>query len=369
MRSRRPTRMNTRIQRPRLSSSRSFGNLDHRAQRLRNALWGAFVGDALAMPVHWYYDRGALRRDYGTVANYLAPKNPHPDSILWRSRCDLLQPQYDILHDQRPYWGRRDVHYHQFLVPGENTLNLKLAEVLLASIQDKSGYDVDAYLDRYIDFLRQPGRHNDTYIEECHRHFFENLARGMSPRAAGKSDSHIGGLVAVPIIAALHHENPSAARAAVRTHVGLTHCCPETLAFADSLTCLLLAVFDGTSMLEAAEDVAHAVPDARLVPARLVDWAAEPDAQVVGGRLSNACYVDEAFPSVLYLALKYAGNFEQGLIANTNLGGDNCHRGAVLGALLGAASDSDPIPARWRADLEARARLEPLIESLVRLMV
>ena len=25
--------------------------------------WGSFIGDALAMPVHWYYDRAALRRD------------------------------------------------------------------------------------------------------------------------------------------------------------------------------------------------------------------------------------------------------------------------------------------------------------------
>ena len=28
-------------------------------ERLRGALWGMFVGDALAMPVHWYYDLAA----------------------------------------------------------------------------------------------------------------------------------------------------------------------------------------------------------------------------------------------------------------------------------------------------------------------
>ena len=27
-----------------------------RIRRLRNALWGLFIGDALAMPAHWYYD-------------------------------------------------------------------------------------------------------------------------------------------------------------------------------------------------------------------------------------------------------------------------------------------------------------------------
>ena len=45
--------------------------------RARGALWGQFIGDALAMPVHWYYDTAALRRDYGTVTGYVAPKQPH----------------------------------------------------------------------------------------------------------------------------------------------------------------------------------------------------------------------------------------------------------------------------------------------------
>ncbi|WP_373500889.1 ADP-ribosylglycohydrolase family protein [Desulfococcus sp.] len=38
---------------------------------------------------------------------------------------------------------------------------------------------------------------------------------------------------------------------------------------------------------------------------------------------------------------------EAGLIANTNLGGDNAGRGAVLGALLGAANGDGSFPASW----------------------
>ena len=52
------------------------------ADRLRGALWGMFVGDALAMPVHWYYDVAALQRDFGTIRDYQAPKDFHPNSIL-----------------------------------------------------------------------------------------------------------------------------------------------------------------------------------------------------------------------------------------------------------------------------------------------
>ena len=37
---------------------------------------------ALAMPVHWYYNVAALQRDFGTLRNYQAPKDFHPNSIL-----------------------------------------------------------------------------------------------------------------------------------------------------------------------------------------------------------------------------------------------------------------------------------------------
>mgnify|MGYP001584648574 FL=1 len=52
------------------------------AERMRGALWGLFVGDALAMPVHWYYDLAALQRDFGALRDYQAPKDRHPSSIM-----------------------------------------------------------------------------------------------------------------------------------------------------------------------------------------------------------------------------------------------------------------------------------------------
>jgi len=66
----------------------------------RGALYGLCVGDALSMPVHWYYNRQALNQDYGRVKDYLAPHNPHPDSILWRSSYKAPNARGEILHDQ-----------------------------------------------------------------------------------------------------------------------------------------------------------------------------------------------------------------------------------------------------------------------------
>jgi len=145
---------------------------------------GSLVGDAVAMPVHWYYNTLALDRDYGAIDRYLAPRNPHPDSILWRSHYQPLNKKGDILHEQARYWGQKGIHYHQFLVAGENTLNLKLARELFQWITDRKNYDPSAWLEHYIACMRNSHWHRDTYVEEYHRAFFTNLSRGKPPLIA-----------------------------------------------------------------------------------------------------------------------------------------------------------------------------------------
>jgi len=89
------------------------------------------------------------------------------------------------------------------------------------------------------------------------------------------------------------------------------------------------------------------------------------DLRVIGGLLSPACYIEHSVPAVLYLAARYSDDFEAALVANTNVGGDSCHRGAVLGALLGAALGYQAIPERWIQGLQSRAELEQEIETFL----
>ena len=44
----------------------------NKGDRMRGALLGMFVGDALAMPVHWYYNIAALWQDFGQLKDYQA---------------------------------------------------------------------------------------------------------------------------------------------------------------------------------------------------------------------------------------------------------------------------------------------------------
>lgn len=324
-------------------------------ERAMGALWGLFLGDALAMPVHWYYDRQALREDYGVVRDLLPPHNPHPGSILHRSQYRPRNPEADILHDQAQYWGRGGVHYHQHLTAGENTLNLQLVQLLVALCAEQGRYDADQYLGRMIAFLRNPSSHRDTYVEEWVRGFFERRARGLALRDCGVVEKHIGGLAGPTALLILHHDDPQLARAAAHEHRELTHKGPAMAEALDAVADVLQPVLAGHAMrdvIDAAQGKGQ-----RLLSRDFAAWETLDDYEVIGRRLSPACYVDDSVPAVFYLARKYAGWPEDGLIANTMVGGDNCYRGAVLGAVLGAASGRSGWPHRWCENLRYRPAL------------
>ena len=50
--------------------------------RMRAALFGLYVADAVAMPVHWMYDLRNLQRDYGQVKGYMRPLDKFEGSIM-----------------------------------------------------------------------------------------------------------------------------------------------------------------------------------------------------------------------------------------------------------------------------------------------
>ena len=303
-----------------------------------NAYQGSLAADALAMPVHWYYDTAALLQEYGTVDHFMEPKNPHSGSILWRSEYQALNEKGDILRDQAQYWGMRGVHYHQFLKAGENTLNYRLARELFEFVNERGGYDPDAWLERYIAKMLEPGWHRDTYVEEYHRAFFTRYSQGKKPRKCGISDVHIGGLATVPALcAALCALKPgtelSELRIIVKEHVGLTHAHANVLRAADTLVRLLWRIAEGMEIheairLEAGDWISGNKSDS---------WLHQPDEHVIGSRFSPACYIADAMPAALYLVWKYHRDFSAGITANAMVGGDSCHRGAVVGSILGAA--------------------------------
>jgi ADP-ribosylglycohydrolase len=234
-------------------------------------------------------------------------------------------------------------------------------------------YDRDAFLHAYAAFMTTPGSHNDTYAESYHRDFFANYALGIPLQQCAGSEGHdtasIGGLVGLPpvVVATFLQHGLAAVDQALLTHLRSTHRSTKLERYALLLGKMLPRLLQdpepnvGPLACTVAESLGF--PAKRVV--ERVNRDQLSDDQVIGGMLSSACYIEQSFPAVLYLAARYPDDFEAALVANTNAGGDNCHRGALVGALLGAALGLQAIPERWIRGLRSREELEAEIESFV----
>lgn len=72
-----------------------------------------------------------------------------------------------------------------------------------------------------------------------------------------------------------------------------------------------------------------------------------------------------AVPGVLFLAFKYRNSPEDGILANANIGGDNCNRGSLLGAILGCMSKKKVLSSAPLSKLYEVEELEQNIEKFI----
>lgn len=231
-----------------------------RAERMRDALWGLFVGDALAMPAHWFYDVANIQRVFGGgVSGYAAAPHPHPESFMvgMEYRPDVETARrfgrpFDILHEHARFYdttysdletatNEREeshgnpvpqledrFHYHHGLNAGENTLGANLVRVLLRSVVQEGRYDPDAFQRAFVEYLAAPGANRDPYTEFYLRAWFENYSQGVEPRLCAPfqrdkwSVASMGGIVR-PLVASLLAEGSCQGLGVAFEHQALTH--------------------------------------------------------------------------------------------------------------------------------------------------
>jgi ADP-ribosylglycohydrolase len=321
------------------------------------ALRSLFVADSLAMPVHWFYNpQDILNAFPNGITQLEAAPDHHPSSIMslhstaggGRGTQKAIGTRREIvgeviLKGKRKYWGKPNQHYHQGMQAGENTLNAHCARVVMrAMLATGLHYQKEKFLDDYIAFMTSDvPLHPDTYAESYHRGFFANLESGKPKEQCGAvthDTPSIGGLVTIaPIVLCerLRGTSLNEVRRLCREHLFLTHPDEELaevcLTYVDLMNNLLFRKDE-----ESAKDfIARA---AQMNPGLdLPDLMAKTrsDRDIVGGRFTIACYISGSWPIVLYLAYKYHDHPERALLVNANAGGDNVHRGSVLGVLLG----------------------------------
>lgn len=343
------------------------------------SLKNAFIGDALAMPVHWFYNPADIYRAFPLgIEQFEDAPDFHPSSIMslhstqqggraakqGASQKEIVGDV--ILKGKRQYWNTANRHYHHNMKAGENTLNAHCAEIVLKCAL--KGYQVDDFLAQYVAFMcADIPLHPDTYAESYHRGFFANLEKGMPAEKCGAithDTASIGGLVSVTplvVVQAVKGHSTEDIQSIVRRHLYLTHPDESLASICDFYVELIVRLMhrNDDDVLEIINDIA--IRSARFSVAAL-SAKKRSDIEVVGRMYSPACYISDAWPSVLYFAYHYASAPKRALIANTNVGGDNVHRGFVLGALLGLIEGSEI--SDWYTKLLRAEHLAQIIERI-----
>eukprot|EP00746_Dinoflagellata_sp_MGD_P004232 gnl/MRDRNA2_/MRDRNA2_108165_c0_seq1.p1 gnl/MRDRNA2_/MRDRNA2_108165_c0~~gnl/MRDRNA2_/MRDRNA2_108165_c0_seq1.p1 ORF type:complete len:355 (-),score=66.71 gnl/MRDRNA2_/MRDRNA2_108165_c0_seq1:83-1147(-) len=336
------------------------------ADRIAGALWGMFIADALAMPTHWFYGgSGQVQQVFGRklVGYEKFPNVKFPQSIMTLSNTGGAgrgSDEGDIIgtvinHGKKDYWKRGSGnHYHCTLDAGENTLEGEMARLSMKSMTN-GGFDLGRMREEYINFMTTPGSHNDAYASTYHRMFFANRQRGLPLDDCPDNDSHnvdaIDGLIMpVPVILGTVLQDEAKSVETARQSVKVTRKAARVEEYIPRLTWLLRSVLGGRKAADAAQDLA-------------TNMYGRP----IGTQNSDpvvACYIDPNFQSLLHFTAKY-DDFKDCLLANANAGGENVHRGLVLGAVMGAGAGAKGIPEHLKTGLKHSADLNKEIKAFV----
>lgn len=341
------------------------------------------AGDALAAPTHWYYGgKGQVIGEYGhEISEYTKPNTKLAGSILNKSNLNgggrsssswnTKQQQKSIIgdvinHGKQDLWSpNKSIHYHATLQKGENTLEVQLARVLMKSMVKQGGrFDADHFRQAYMDFMTTPNSHNDTYASTCHRMFFANLIHNqLPPDQCPDNDHHnvdtVDGLV-LPTIVAMADPTAAAACAAVTRESKVLE------GFSNQWGQLVHAALYEPD--DAAFENIHLAHFAQESIRRL------PNPNVSDAHTMSACYLSQSLPGLVDMTAKYLKppqnpnhntNVWHALLANANVGGENVHRGSILGAILGARAGVSQLPPQLMSGLYPHQELAAEIDDFV----
>lgn len=347
--------------------------------RAAGALMGAFVGDALALGPHWYYDLDQLRADYGAwISDYTTPKP-----------------------------GR----YHSGMKAGQSSQAGVLLRLTLESLVACGGYDeaefcrrMDSSFFPLIDGtpMHGPGGYTSQSIRHAwQKRVVEGLPWGQ---VAGPADTTEAAerIIAIAVRYALQ---PGILAGAVALNTQLTQTDGTVVAMTVAFGVILGALVEGQSLdgelsqklmgrVKSGELPFHAItgenlgmprpgepevptagrfpsPDALLGPSFIARAATDPDIRIepawkVSLVYGMPCAIYHQFPAAYYLAARFGDDFESAVLHAVNGGGQNQARAILTGALAGAQTGLSGIPRRFLDGLEHSAELLALADRLAR---
>jgi len=345
--------------------------------RIQGTLMGAWIGDALGLGPHWYYDLDELRRDYGDWINGYTDPKP----------------------------GR----YHDGLKAGQLSQSGFILKLMVQSLIENSGYDEKDFTDRLDCELfpllngtpvSGPGNYTSQSIREVWRRHVE---QGLGWDQAGSHADTTEAIERTLAIAVRYALEPGRMADAVSANTLLTQSddtvVSMTVAFGSVLSLLVQGhpldsqisaklmrlVKNGTLPFHAVtrdnlkppapgdpdppRAGRFASPDALLSPSYMASAAVDPGIRIepawkVSIVYGMPCAIYHMLPAAYYLSARFNNDFESAVLNAINGGGQNQARAILTGALTGAQVGLSGIPKRFLDDLEDVDRLRKMANEL-----
>ncbi|XOB91081.1 ADP-ribosylglycohydrolase family protein [Pseudomonadota bacterium 24LQ007] len=345
--------------------------------RAAGALMGAFIGDALGLGPHWYYDLSELHRDYGD----------------W----------IDGYTDPQP--GR----YHDGMKAGQLSQSGFILTLMLRSLVEAKGYDEGDFCRRLDEELfplidgtpsTGPGGYTSQSIRDAWRkRVQQSLPWGQVGGHADTTEA-IERTLAIAVRYALQ---PAQLARAITDNTVLTQVDDTVTSMTVAFGAILGLLVQGNKLdseisdklmvlVKSGELPFHAVtsdnlqpprpgdpdppragrfasPDALLTPSFIAAAAADPDIRIdppwkVSLVYGMPCAIYHQLPAAYYLSSLFQDDFESAVLQAINGGGQNQARAMLAGALTGAQVGLSGIPKRFVEGLENSNELQNIVEVL-----
>ena len=152
------------------------------SDRLKGAVFGSFIGDALTLPAHWIYNPRKIERTYQRITDYLDPASNQ---------------------------------YHAERHAGDQSHYGDQALVLMRSLEPGQGFSLPAFAQRW----QAMWSHYDGYIDGATRDTLTALESGKAPSEAASSSNDIAGAsrMAPLVVALAGQEEDALVQAAAQT--------------------------------------------------------------------------------------------------------------------------------------------------------
>jgi ADP-ribosylglycohydrolase len=352
--------------------------MENRKDRAKGALFGAFIGEALGVGPHWYYDLDELKSDFGDwIDDYTTPKKGRYHDKLKAGELSqqgwIVKEMARYLIDNNGYsdetftnWMDHNIlpHVSHDALQGVGGYTSQMMRQLYqARIIDKKNWNDIASIADTTESLER-----NIPVSIYYANDIATLSHIVAKNTAlTQSDNLVGSLsVAFNLVLALLIQGEPLDQHISKKLMKLVY--QRKLPFFAVTSENLGKPLIGRDVT--STEGLFASPDAILSPSHMAQAAFDPDikiepawkAAIVYGM---PCAIYHMLPAAYYLSARFHNDFESGVLHAINGGGQNQIRAMLTGALIGAQVGFSNIPKRFINGLIEKEELLSLAEKLI----